>query len=99
MGAAVLGAVLVVGLRRWQRDRLKYKRPGMSIFTAIVVGGFDEIDAVVQEQRCAWCQHHLAETGETSRNAGDRRYRIVRLLCHECERPLVLYFDVTRIFH
>ncbi len=99
LGTAVLVAVIVVGARRWQRNRLKYARPGTSIFSAIRVVGFDEIDAFVQEQRCAWCNHHLSESGETSRNAGDRRYRIVHLVCNECERPVVLFFDVTAIFH
>ena len=41
---AILAAVVAVGLRRWQRNRIKYKRPGSSIFEAIAVEGFDEID-------------------------------------------------------
>ncbi len=96
---AILAAVVAVGLRRWQRNRIKYKRPGSSIFEAIAVEGFDEIDAIIEGQKCAWCDSRLAESGETSRNVGDRRYRIVRLVCHECERDVVLFFDVTRIFH
>lgn len=99
MSLAIIAAIAAVGYRRWQRDRLKFKRPGTSIFEAIVVDGFDAIDAVVQEQRCGWCESRLAESGETSRNVADRRYRVVRLVCHECEREVVLFFDVTQVFH
>ncbi len=99
LALVLIVAVATVGLRRWQRDRLKFRRPGASIFEAIAVDGFDEIDAVIAGQKCAWCDGRLSESGETSRSAGDRRYRIVRLVCHECERDVVLYFDVTRIFH
>lgn len=99
MALALIAAITVVGMRRWQRNRIKYNRPGTSIFEAIAVDGFDEIDNVVEEQNCGWCDSRLSPSGETSRSVGDRRYRIVRLVCDECERQLVLYFDVTQVFH
>lgn len=96
---AIIAAVIAVARKRWQRHRAQTRRPGSSIVEAIVVERFDEIDAVTQTQICAWCDHRLVESGETSRTAGNRRYRIVRLVCSECERAVVLFFDVTHIFH
>jgi hypothetical protein len=30
---------------------------------------------------------------------GQRRYRVVRLVCPDCEREQLLHFDVTAVFH
>jgi hypothetical protein len=38
-------------------------------------------------------------SGETSRTVGDRRFRVARLVCNECERAELMYFDVTAVFH
>ena len=37
--------------------------------------------------------------GATSRAVHDRRFRVVRLVCPECERDELVYFDVTAAFH
>jgi len=96
---AILAAIVAMARKRRLRRRAQYRRPGSSIHEAIPVTGFDEIDATTQGLTCAWCDHRLVESGETSRTAGDRRFRIVRLVCGECEREVVLYFDVTQVFH
>jgi hypothetical protein len=95
---AVMAAVGAVWWR-WQQQRRRQRRqPGATIRLPIVVAGFDEIDAMVENQRCT-CGGMLALSGETSRRVGDRRYRVVRLICQDCGREQQLYFDVTTVFH
>jgi len=98
LGVAVLVAVIAVGVRRYQRTRAERRRPGATIHLPVSVSGFDEIDAAVQGRTC-WCGGHLVVTGETSRSVGERRFRIARLVCNQCERDELMYFDVTAVFH
>ncbi|HVM97690.1 MAG TPA: hypothetical protein VMT89_14945 [Candidatus Acidoferrales bacterium] len=98
MTLAVIAAVAVVGWRRWEKSRWQRRQPGASIDQPLVVSRFDEIDATIAERRC-WCGGAFAESGETSRNIGEQRFRVVRLVCKECERELLMYFDVTAVFH
>lgn len=98
LGAAVLAAVLVVGWRRLQVGRAQRKRPGATIHLPVPVSRFDEIDAVLQGRRCR-CGGGFDMAGETSRVVGERRFRVARLVCVECERDELLYFDVTAVFH
>ncbi len=98
LGLVVTAAVAAVGLRRWQRSRAARCRPGATLQRALPVTRFDEIDALLEGRSCR-CGAPLRNTGETSQVRGSRRFRIVRLLCHECERDEVVYFDVTRVFH
>jgi len=91
---AIVAAVISVAVRRWQRRRLDAGRPGATIHRPTVVSRFDEIDAALQEQACS-CGGPYVATGETSRSIGDRRYRIVRMACTECERAQFMYFDIT----
>jgi hypothetical protein len=97
LGIAVLAAVIAVGVRRFQRVRADRRRPGATIHLPVAVTSFDEIDAAVQGRTC-WCGGSLALAGETSRSIGARRFRIVRLVCTECERDQLMYFDVTAVF-
>ncbi len=97
LGIAVLAAVIAVGVRRFQRARADRRRPGATIHLPVAVTSFDEIDAAVQGRTC-WCGGPLALAGETSRSIGARRFRIVRLVCTECERDQLMYFDVTAVF-
>lgn len=99
MGAVIIAAVIAVGVRRWQSGRAAGRHPGHTLERAIVVNRFDEIDAAVQYRRCAYCGGTQHEVGETSRTVGERRFRIVRLVCDECERDERVHFDVTEIFH
>ena len=98
LGLAVLAAVIAVGVRRLQRGRAERRRPGATIHLPVAVSSFDEIDAAVQGRTC-WCGGALALAGETSRVVGARRFRIARLVCTECERDQLMYFDVTAVFH
>ncbi len=95
---AVLAAVISVAARRWQRARAARRRPGASIHRPVAVSSFDQIDAAVHGRTC-WCGGFLVLAGETSRAWGDRRFRIARLVCNECERDELMYFDVTAVFH
>jgi len=98
LAIAVLAAVLSVGIRRLQRLQAKRRGPGATIHRPLPVSRFDEIDTAVQGRGC-WCGGTFVVSGETSRAAGDRRFRIVRLVCNECERDELIYFDVTAVFH
>ena len=91
---AILAAVISVAVRRRQRRRADTGRPGATIHRPVVVNRFDEIDAEVEGQLCT-CGGIYGAVGETSRSIGQRRYRIVRLVCHQCEREQFMYFDVT----
>jgi hypothetical protein len=97
LGMAVLAAVIAVGVRRCQRTRAARRRPGATIHLPVTVSSFDEIDAAVHGRTC-WCGGAMAEAGETSRAVGQRRFRIARLVCVECERDQLMYFDVTAVF-
>jgi hypothetical protein len=98
LGLAVLAAVIAVGVRRAQRSRAARRRPGATIHRPVAVQRFDEIDAAIQNRVCA-CGGVFVESGETSRIVRERRFRIVRLVCNECERDELMYFDVTAVFH
>lgn len=95
---AILAAVIALGLRRWRKLRATRGRPGATIHRPVAVSRFDEIDAAVHGRTC-WCGGVFVESGETSRLIGDRRFRVVRLVCNECERDELMYFDVTAVFH
>ena len=98
LGLAVLAAVIAVAARRWQRTRAANRRPGASMHRPVAVSSFDQIDAALRGRTC-WCGGALVLAGETSRASGERRFRIARLVCNECERDELMYFDVTAAFH
>ena len=91
-----------VGARRLGRARLRRAastRPGASPELAIHVRSYAEIDEHLAARWCGVCGGYLERTGEGSRAAGDRRLRIARLACQECERVDEVYFDVTDVLH
>jgi len=98
LGLAVMAAVIAVGVRRLQRSRASRNRAGATLHRPVTVQGFDEIDSAIQGRTC-WCGGTFVESGETSRLVRDRRFRIVRLVCNECERDELMYFDVTAVFN
>jgi hypothetical protein len=98
MGAAVLFAVAVLGLRRWNRWRAEAQRPGATASRAIAVRRFDEIDDALAGRRCR-CGDRLRLVGENSTTSGERRLRMVRLECADCGREDRVYFDVTLALH
>jgi hypothetical protein len=98
IGAVVIAAVVAVWWRRFRQSQTERRQPGATISLPIVVRGFDEIDAELEDRRCR-CGAPLALMGETSRQLRQHRYRIVRMLCPECDREYQVYFDVTTVFH
>ncbi len=98
LAVAVVAAVVSVAVRRWSRLRAERNRPGATLLRAVFVNRFDEIDRALEGRTC-WCGGTLARAGETSRAVGERRFRIARLVCAQCERDELMYFDVTTIFH
>ena len=98
IGLAVIAAVLAVWWRWYSEKRAERRQPGATISLPIAVASFDEIDSDLEERRCQ-CGSHLSLSGETSRQVRQRRYRIVRLLCPECDKEYQVYFDVTTVFH
>ncbi len=97
--AAILAAVAVLAGKRWRQRQRRETRTGASIYNPIAVSRFDEIDAEIALRRCWVCEGAVKESGETSRNVGERRFRIVRLICNDCDRDDVVFFEVTAAFH
>ena len=98
LGVVVLLAVVTVGVRRFQKSQAERRRPGATIHRPVSVQRFDEIDAFIRGRAC-WCGGTFFTSGETSRAIGERRFRIARLVCNECERDELVYFDVTAALH
>lgn len=98
LGIVVLVAVVAVGVRRFQKSQTGKRRPGATIHRPVLVQRFDEIDMFINGRAC-WCGGTFFTNGETSRAIGERRFRIARLVCNECERDELVYFDVTAALH
>jgi len=98
LGIVVLVAVVVMGVRRFQKSHAERRRPGATIHRPVPVQRFDEIDTFINGRAC-WCGGTFFTSGETSRAIGERRFRIARLVCSECERDELVYFDVTAALH
>ena len=99
LSCAILAAVAALGWRKLQQRRQRLMRPGATVERAVVVQRFDEIDTVLLHHGCAFCGAPTRLLGEFSRPIGERRYRVVRLACSECEREERVHFDVTAAFH
>jgi hypothetical protein len=98
IGLAVIAAVVAVWWRRRSDTRAARRIPGATVNLPIAVRSFDEIDAALDTRRCD-CGELLTLSGETSRQTKHRRFRIVRLVCPDCEREYLVHFDVTAVFH
>ena len=101
IGLAVIAAVLAVGRRRLDRARLRRAartRAGTSPTNVIAVRSFADIDDELARRWCH-CGGYLERTGEGSRQLGERRFRIARLACQECEAVDEVFFDTTDIVH
>jgi hypothetical protein len=99
LGLAALAAVIAAGVRRWQKGHGWRRQPGATLRRAVAVRRFDEIDAALAGRTCWLCGGPTLVSGETSRSTDTRRLRVVRLVCTECERAELVYFDVTAAFH
>ncbi len=99
--AAIVAAVVTVGLRRRRRSRLRRSaatREGSSPDKAIYVQSFGDIDQQLSQRWCH-CGGFLERRGEGSREIAGRRYRIARLECQECEAEQEVFFDTTDVPH
>jgi len=99
-----LVAMVAAGVWIWRgvQARAEHRRlhegPGTTPEQAIPVSSFQDIDVVVARRECS-CGLGLRLTGEGSRQDGERRLRVTRLVCDECEEVFTLYFDLTEIRH
>lgn len=101
LGGALIAALAALGWRRWHRARLKRAaalRPGSSEDRAIYVRSYDEMDEHLARRWCS-CGGMLERTGEGTREVGERRFRIARLVCQECESVNEVFFETTDLLH
>lgn len=101
LGAVVLVAVAAVGRRRWHRARLRRaagERLGASPERAIAIRSYAEMERHLTRRWCG-CGGYLERAGEGTRDAGERRFRIARLRCQECEAVDEVFFDTTDVLH
>ena len=99
--AAIVAAVVSMGARRWRRSRLQraaLTRAGASTDLAIHIRSYGEMDDHLRQRWCP-CGGYLERSGEGTRDAGGRRFRVARLTCQECERPDEVFFDTTDVLH
>ena len=99
--AAIVAAVVALARRRLRRRALRraaQQRAGASEDLAIAVRSFAEMDEHLARRWCH-CGGYLERTGEGTRDAGGRRFRVARLRCQECEDAAVVFFDTTEIIH
>ena len=101
IGLAVVAAVVAVAGRRLHRlrlDRAARTRAGASPDHPLYIRSYAEMDEHLGRRWCR-CGGYLERTGEGSRQVGDRRFRIVRLVCQECEAVEEVFFDTTDVVH
>jgi len=101
LAAAVIVAVVALATRRLSlatRRRLVREGPGSSEEHSIAVRSFADMDASLDARVCP-CGGDYDRTGEGSREAGGRRYRVARLVCRTCEQGLEVFFDTTDVLH
>ncbi len=101
LATVVMIAVAAVGLRRLRRARLRRaagRRAGASPERAVHVRSYTEMDEHLTRRWCT-CGGYLERTGEGSRDFRDRRLRVARLACQECERTEEVFFDTTDVLH
>lgn len=99
--AALVAALIAVGLRRVRRRRLARRaaaRAGASLARAIHVRSYHEIDDALGGRWCG-CGGYLERTGEGTRESAGRRFRVARLRCQECEKVEEVFFETTDVLH
>jgi hypothetical protein len=92
--AAAVGALAIRRLRRRRLRTLAAQRPGAHPGNALAIRTFDEMDLHLRGRLCA-CGGTMELAGEGSRDLDERRFRVARLVCDECEESEVVFFDTT----
>jgi hypothetical protein len=92
--AAAVGALTIRRLRRRRLRTLAAQRPGAHPGNALAIRTFDEMDLHLRGRLCA-CGGTMELAGEGSRDLDERRFRVARLVCDECEESEVVFFDTT----
>jgi hypothetical protein len=101
LALAVIAAVVALGTRklsRAARRRIVREGPGSSPDRSIPIRSFADMDAVLDARECP-CGGHYERTGEGTRQAAGRRYRVARLVCRACEERQEVFFDTTDVLH
>jgi hypothetical protein len=101
LALAVIAAVAAVATRRVARAtrrRRMREGPGSSPDRSIPVRSFADMDAELGARTCP-CGGRYARTGEGTRAAAGRRYRVARLVCEACEDGPEVFFDTTDLLH
>jgi hypothetical protein len=99
--AAITAAVIVLASRRWRRGRLRRaarSRPGNSPASAIAIRSYGEMEDHLRGRWCH-CGGYLERAGEGTREIDDRRYRVARHRCQECDEEYETFFDATGVLH
>ena len=101
LALAVIAAVGAVATRRLalaSRRRRVREGPGLSPDRSIPVRSFEDMDAALDARTCP-CGGRYVRSGEGTRVAGGRRYRVARLVCQACEDGQEVFFDTSRLLH
>jgi hypothetical protein len=96
--AAALTAMTLRRVRRARGRRAALRRPGATPELAIAITSWDDMQPHLRRRPCA-CGGTLRLAGEGSRAVGDRRFRIGRLVCDDCEEAADVFFDTTAVRH
>jgi hypothetical protein len=99
--AAIVAAVTAMALRRLRRVRARQaarRRPGATPELAIPVTSWSDMERHLRRRPCP-CGGVLRLAGEGSRAVGERRFRVGRLVCDDCEEGEDVYFDTTAVRH
>src|SRR5258706_543248 len=99
--AAIVAAIVALARRLLRRSGLRraaQTRAGAAPDLAIAIRSFTQIDEHLGGRWCH-CGGYLERTREGTRDAGGRRFRVVRLRCQECEDGAEVFFDTTELVH
>lgn len=95
---AALGAAAVRRRRTARARRAIAGLPGSSPETAIRIRDYGDMETAIASRVCL-CGNRLDTAGEGSREIGDRRFRVSRLVCPACEEEQFVFFETTDVLH
>ena len=101
LALVAIAAVVGVAMRRLSlaaRRRVAWEGPGSSPNRSIPVRSFADMDAALAVRACP-CGGRYERTGEGTRQADGRRYRVASLVCRVCEEGQEVFFDTTDVLH